>query len=157
MMNARTLFNPACVIPAAGLLVLATVFANVHPALAQTDDACPPPSDVTLPPAPQVTAQQVEDGSATPITYRLASSGPVKLVIYNTYAHWCVRLMPPSPARSGGMRATRVVFCCRQVSISPGWAIQAAHRRSGYCTSGNTRIIKKQVPGEPVFPKGEPS
>ncbi len=65
MVNARTLFTSVCTISVTGLLVLAAVFANTHPALAQTDDACPPPPGVTLPPAPQVTAQQVEDGSAT--------------------------------------------------------------------------------------------
>ena len=48
-------------IPIVGLLVLAGVFSNAPPALAD----CPPPPGVTPPAAPAVTAQQVEDGSAT--------------------------------------------------------------------------------------------
>ena len=71
MLKARSLFTSVCTISVAGLLVLAAVFANAHPALAQTDDACPPPPGVTLPPAPQVTAQQVEDGSATLMEFGL--------------------------------------------------------------------------------------
>ena len=65
MMNARKLSTPACLIPLAGLLVLAAVFANAHPALAQTEDVCPLPPGVTPPEDPLVTAQQVEDGTAT--------------------------------------------------------------------------------------------
>ena len=48
-------------LPLAGLLVLAGVFSNAPPALAD----CPPPPGVTPPEEPPVTAQQVEDGSAT--------------------------------------------------------------------------------------------
>ena len=63
-MRIRGFFASASLIPAAGLLVLAAVFANTHPALAQADGACPPPPGVELPPTLQVTAQQVKDGSA---------------------------------------------------------------------------------------------
>ena len=48
-------------IPVVGLLVLAGVFSNTHPALAE----CELPAGATPPPEPAVTAQQVEDGSAT--------------------------------------------------------------------------------------------
>ncbi len=65
MTNARKLSAPACLIPFAGLLVLAAVVANAHPALAQTDEVCPLPAGVTPPEDPLVTAQQVEDGTAT--------------------------------------------------------------------------------------------
>ena len=59
MTKTRTL--PTYLIPIVGLLVLASVFSNAPPALAD----CPPPPGVTPPPEPPVTAQQVEDRSAT--------------------------------------------------------------------------------------------
>ena len=55
-----------------GLLVLACVFAAARPALAQAQKACPLPAGVTPPPAPRVTAQQVEDGSASLMDFTLA-------------------------------------------------------------------------------------
>ena len=64
-MKVRTLPKKASLIPAAGLLVLAAVFTIEHPALAQTQEACPLPPGVTPPPDPRATAQQVEDGSAS--------------------------------------------------------------------------------------------
>ncbi|MDE2831029.1 MAG: hypothetical protein OXN20_13000, partial [Gemmatimonadota bacterium] len=51
-----------------GLLVLAGVFSNAPPAIAD----CPPPPGVTPPADPAVTAQQVEDGSATLMDFALA-------------------------------------------------------------------------------------
>ena len=68
-MKARTLFTPASLIPVAALLVLAGVFSNAPPALAD----CPPPPGVTSPVAPSVTAQQVEDGSAALKDFTLAA------------------------------------------------------------------------------------
>ena len=58
-MNLRTL--PTYLIPIVGLLVLAGVFSNTHPVLAD----CVRLPGTTPPAAPSVTAQQVEDGSAT--------------------------------------------------------------------------------------------
>ena len=69
MVKARTLFTPASLIPVPGLLVLAGVFSNAPPALAD----CPPPPGVTSPVAPSVTAQQVEDGSTTLKDFTLAA------------------------------------------------------------------------------------
>ena len=77
MMDARKPSSPACLIPLAGLLVLAAVFANARPALAQTEDACPPPPGVTLPEKPSVTAQQVEEGSATLKEFRAGHEGTI--------------------------------------------------------------------------------
>ena len=57
MKKTRTLLT----IPIVGLLVLAGVFSNAPPALAD----CPPPPGVPPLEEPSVTAQQVEDGSAT--------------------------------------------------------------------------------------------
>ena len=59
MTKTRTL--PTYLIPIVGLLVLAGVFSNTHPALAD----CVRLPGTTPPAAPSVTAQQVEDGSAT--------------------------------------------------------------------------------------------
>ena len=55
-----------------GLFVLAGVFAAARPALAQAQKACPLPAGVTPPVAPRVTAQQVEDGSASLMDFTLA-------------------------------------------------------------------------------------
>ncbi len=63
-MKTRTLLT----IPIVGLLVLAGVFSNAPPALAD----CPLPPGVTPPAGPRVTAQQVEDGSATLMDFALA-------------------------------------------------------------------------------------
>ena len=71
-MKAGILPTPTSMILVVGLLVLAGVFSNVRPALAQTEEACPIPASVTPPAAPRVTAQQVEDGSATVEEFALA-------------------------------------------------------------------------------------
>ncbi len=62
-MKPRTLLT----IPVAGLLVLAGVFFNPHPVLAD----CQLPPGVSPPAAPAVTAQQVEDGSASLMDFAL--------------------------------------------------------------------------------------
>ena len=64
-MKARTWLNSEYMIPVVGLIVLAGVFFNAPPPLAQTDEPCPLPPGVTPPAEPSVTAQQVEDGSAS--------------------------------------------------------------------------------------------
>ena len=64
MKKTRTLLT----IPIVGLLVLAGVFSNAPPAIAD----CPLPPGVTPPADPRVTAQQVEDGSATLQDFALA-------------------------------------------------------------------------------------
>ena len=60
--------NPRTLLSIVGLLVLAGVFSNAPPALAN----CPLPPGVTPPADPRVTAQQVEDGSATLMDFALA-------------------------------------------------------------------------------------
>ena len=57
---------------ATGLLVLAGIFAAARPALAQAPLDCPLPAGVTPPADPPVTAQQVEDGSASLMDFALA-------------------------------------------------------------------------------------
>ena len=58
-------------IPVIGLLVLAGMVCGAGPAWAQLD--CPLPEGVTPPAAPRVTAQQVEDGSASLTDFALAA------------------------------------------------------------------------------------
>ena len=58
---------------AVGLAVLTGVFSDARPALAQTQEACPLPDGVTPPADPRVTAQQVEDGSASLKDFVLAA------------------------------------------------------------------------------------
>ena len=57
----------------AGLLVLTGVFSDGRDALAQARLDCPLPAGVTPPAAPRVTAQQVEDGSASLADFVLAA------------------------------------------------------------------------------------
>ena len=57
---------------AGGLLVLAGVFSTTRPALAQAQEACPLPAGGTPVEPPRVTAQQVEDGSASLMDFALA-------------------------------------------------------------------------------------
>ena len=54
------------------LLVLAGVFSDTRPAFAQAQLDCPLPAGLTPPADPRVTAQQVEDGSATLMDFALA-------------------------------------------------------------------------------------
>ena len=53
-------------------LVISGLFTDVRPAVAQAQEDCPLPPGVTPPPDPPVTAQQVEDGSATLMDFALA-------------------------------------------------------------------------------------
>ena len=55
-----------------GLLVLVGVFSAARPVLAQAQEACPLPAGETPPADPRVTAQQVEDGSASLMDFTLA-------------------------------------------------------------------------------------
>ena len=69
-------------IPIVGLLVLAGVFSNAPPALAN----CPPPPGMTSPAGPSVTAQQVENGSANLREFALAAKDRY-LVLHGEASH----------------------------------------------------------------------
>ena len=69
-MKSATWKTGTCLSLAIGLLVLAGICSSAGPALAQFD--CPLPAGVTPPAAPPVTAQQVEDGSASLTDFALA-------------------------------------------------------------------------------------
>ena len=71
-MQTGTVLTPTALM-LSGLLVLAGVFAAARPALAQTPLDCPLPAGVTPPADLRVTAQQVEDGSASLTDFALAA------------------------------------------------------------------------------------
>ena len=72
-MNTDTRKTGLSLLPAAGLLALAGICSDARPALAQSPSDCPSPAGVTVPPGPRVTAQQVEDGSASLMDFALAA------------------------------------------------------------------------------------
>ena len=71
-MQTGTLLTPTSLLLFVSLLVLAGVFSDVRPAFAQVQEACPLPAGVIPPADPRVTAQQVEDGSASLMDFVLA-------------------------------------------------------------------------------------
>ena len=71
-MNTATWKTRISLILVAGLLALAGVFSDSHPASAQTQDACPRPAGVDPVDPPRVTAQEVENGSASQMDFALA-------------------------------------------------------------------------------------
>ena len=72
MIKAPTSSNSAYTYSVVGLLVLAVVFSGAPAAVAQAQGDCPIPAGVTPPPAPPVTAQQVENGSGSLRDFTLA-------------------------------------------------------------------------------------
>ena len=91
----------------AGLLVVAGVFSDARLALAQTQEACPLPAGLTPPAAPPVTAQQVEDGSATLKEFALAVKDQHRalsreIATFEGEAYFgCLIRQDESPYRSG--------------------------------------------------------
>ena len=71
-MQPGTVLTPTSLI-LSGLLVLAGVLSDTHPAFAQTPLDCPLPAGVTPPADPRVTAQEVEGGSASLTDFALAA------------------------------------------------------------------------------------
>ena len=70
-MKARTLHSATSMVRVVGLLALVGLSCVVRPALAQTQEACLLPPGTTPPEDPPVTAQQVEDGSASLMDFAL--------------------------------------------------------------------------------------
>ena len=116
----------------AGLLVLAGVFSDTRPALAQEQEACPHPPGVTPPPPPPVTAQQVEDGSATLAEFVLAATAQARRRTSETLTPQqlalagCLLRAEGGPWRSGSTyRVTltpdgRVFFHAKDMSLAGG-------------------------------------
>ena len=110
----------------AGLLVLVGLFSNAHPALAQTQEACPLPAGVTPPPAPRVTAQQVEDGSASLMEFALAARDRLSRGVTTAdqaFYIGCLLRQEGSPWRSGStylvqLTPDRIFFHAKAMALS---------------------------------------
>ena len=101
-MKARTLTT--YMIPVVGLLVLTGVLSKAPPALAQTQEGCPLPPGVSPLPDPPVTAQQVEDGSASLKDFALAARDQYKTptnTLEEALYFQCLVRQEGSPYRSG--------------------------------------------------------
>ena len=119
-------------IVAAGMLVLAGIGADGRDALAQTQDECPLPAGVERPADPPVTAQQVEDGSATLEEFTLAAirhfkEGGAEVLTPQQLAYSGCRLRQEGgPWRSGSTYIVtltsdgRVYLHARDMSLSAG-------------------------------------
>ena len=115
-----------------GLLVLVGVLSNSHAALAQTQDECPLPAGVERPADPSVTAQQVEDGSATLEEFTLAAirqakeGGSEVLTPQQTAYSGCRIRQEGGPWRSGSTYIVtltsdgRVYLHAKDMSLSAG-------------------------------------
>ncbi len=127
----RTLLALTTMTHGAGLLVLASVLSVGRPALAQTQEACQLPPGLSPPPDPSVTAQQVEDGSASLRDFAVGARDYFKnesrqtTVEYTAYIG-CVLRQEGSPWRSGStylIQLTpdgRVYFHAKDMSLSGG-------------------------------------
>ena len=100
-MKVGTLPTPTSML-VVGFLVFAGVFSNARPALAD----CPLPPGVTPPADPRVTAQQVEDGSASLMDFALALKNHPELSQVSASLHrmlhlGCLYRQEGGPYRSG--------------------------------------------------------
>ena len=117
-MKTRTSYT----IPIVGLLVLAGVFSNTPPALAD----CPLPPGVTPPADPPVTAQQVEDGSATLMDFTLAARDQFSRGVTTTEEAFylgCLIRQEGGPWRSGStyfvqLTPNRIFFHAKDMALS---------------------------------------
>ena len=114
---------------AAGLLMVAGLFSGGHHALAQTQLDCPLPPGVTAPPDPSVTAQQVENGSASLRDFALEAkrhfSRPISSLAEASHDR-CVQRQEGGPWRSGSTYLVtlppggRVFLHAKDMSLSGG-------------------------------------
>ena len=89
---------------ALGLFALGGLVCDARPAFSQTNEACPLPEGVTPPADPRVTAQQVEDGSATLKDFALAARDRFRIQIdtlEEALYFQCLVRQEGSPYRSG--------------------------------------------------------
>ena len=104
MMKTQTLPISTSMILGVGLLVLAGAFFVAHPALAQTDLDCPLPPDWT---PPSVTAEQVENGSASLRDFALVARDSFRVATERStgrgqlYNSACIVREEGGPWRSG--------------------------------------------------------
>ena len=106
-MKTRTPRTSTARIQVVGLLVLAGVFSVARPALAQMEEACPLLPGTTPPADPSVTAQQVEDGTASLMEFARAARDQYKstvqglATIEETLYFGCLVRQEGGPWRSG--------------------------------------------------------
>ena len=104
-MNTRNFFSSLSKMLSAGLFVLAGAVLGTGTALGQTQDACPLPPGATPSPEPRVTAQQVEDGSASLQDFALGARDQFKRVstesIQQAFHFGCHIRQDGGPWRSG--------------------------------------------------------
>ena len=110
-MRTGTMLTPTALM-LSGLLMLAGVFSDTRPALAQLD--CPLPDGVTPPADPAVTAQQVEEGSANLTDFALAArdfiSSPGRITNAGQVVYFgCLTRQEGSPWRSGSTYLVRLL------------------------------------------------
>ena len=125
-MKARTLFTLAYILPVVGLLVQSGLFSSARPAFAQTEEACPLPPGVTPPGDPDVTAQQVEDGSATLRDFTLAARDQFSQGVATAEEAFylgCLIRQEGGPWRSGStyfvqLTPNRIFFHAKDMALS---------------------------------------
>ena len=111
------------------LLMVAGVFSDARPALAQTQDACPRPDVVSPIPDPPVTAQQVADGSGSLTEFARAATGlfrdvSVAMDLQRFLHYSCLLRQEGSPWRSGSTYVValsldgRVYFHANNMALS---------------------------------------
>ncbi|MCY3737115.1 MAG: T9SS type A sorting domain-containing protein [Gemmatimonadaceae bacterium] len=104
-MRSREWPNPTSMILVVGPLVLASLLFLALPPLAQTQDECALPEGVSPFEDPQVTAQQVEDGSAALMDFALGARDQFKLMSEvggaTAYHFGCLIRQEGGPWRSG--------------------------------------------------------
>ena len=98
-----------------GLLVLAGVFSDARPVLAQMQEACPLPAGATPLEDPRVTAQQVENGSGSLMEFALAATGQFRNLNESMglgqFLHFsCFLRLEESPWRSGSTYIVALSF-----------------------------------------------
>ena len=111
---------------AVGLLVLAGVFSDTRPAAAQARQACPIPAGVTPPPDPPVTAQQVEEGSASLMAFSMAARDQLSqgvATVEEAFHIGCLLRQEGSPWRSGStylvqLAPNRIFFHAKAMALS---------------------------------------
>ena len=122
-------FLRTAAIPVVGLLVLAGLVFDARPTLAQSQGDCVLPEGVTPPKDPRVTAQQVEDGSASLVDFGLAVKRHFlseSLTPEQGYYLGCLIRQEGSPWRSGSTYLVeltadgRVFLHAKDMSLSGG-------------------------------------
>ena len=104
-MKTRNFFSSISKVLSAGLFVLAGVILGTGTALGQMQDECPLPPGATPAPEPSVTAQQVEDGSASLQDFALGARDQFKRVstesVQQAYHFGCLIRQDEGPWRAG--------------------------------------------------------